>query len=92
MTPRIAALQCRRIVCEDSNRLQVPRLLLTRLYVAGFPTCGETLAERYEQTMVRIERIKRLGYQVTIEWVSQKPEIAEQKSEILTHPSSGTHP
>jgi G:T-mismatch repair DNA endonuclease (very short patch repair protein) len=29
---------------------------------------GGTLAERYEQTMSRLERIKRAGYQVVVQW------------------------
>jgi len=48
---------------------------------------GETLAERYEQTSLKIERIKRAGYQVKIQWECQfhKAKIVEQKLELLTH-------
>ena len=29
---------------------------------------GETLAERYEQTMARIEQLKSAGYTVKVQW------------------------
>jgi G:T-mismatch repair DNA endonuclease (very short patch repair protein) len=29
---------------------------------------GETLTERYEQTMQRVEKITRAGYQVIVQW------------------------
>jgi G:T-mismatch repair DNA endonuclease (very short patch repair protein) len=49
---------------------------------------GETLAERYEQTLARIEQIKRAGYLVKIQWECKFDEakIVEQKPEMLTHP------
>jgi len=49
---------------------------------------GETLAERFEQTMARIEQITRAGYLVKIQWERQfdEPQIAEQKPEFLAHP------
>jgi len=49
---------------------------------------GETLAERYEQTLSRFEQIKRAGYEVKIQWEYQFDEakIVEQKPELLTHP------
>ena len=48
----------------------------------------ETLAERYEQTLSRIEQIKRAGYQVKIQWECKFDEagIVEQKPELLVHP------
>ena len=49
---------------------------------------GVTLAERYEQTLSRIEQIKRAGYQVKINWECKFDEakIVEQKPELLVHP------
>jgi len=49
---------------------------------------GETLAERYEQTMARIEQITRAGYLVKIQWECQfdETQMAEQKPELLVHP------
>ena len=49
---------------------------------------GQTLAERYEQTLSRIEHIKRAGYQVKIQWEYKFDEagIVEQKPELLVHP------
>jgi len=48
----------------------------------------ETLAERYEQTLARIELIKRAGYHVKIKWECKFDEakIVEQKPELLVHP------
>jgi len=49
---------------------------------------GETLAERYEQTLARIELIKRAVYRVKIQWECKfdKVKIVEQKPELLVHP------
>jgi len=49
---------------------------------------GDTLAERYEQTLSRIEQIKRAGYTVKIQWECKFDEanIVEQKPELLVHP------
>jgi len=48
---------------------------------------GDTLAERYERTMMRIEQITRAGYQVEVVWECEFDE------EILTrHPDLKTHP
>jgi len=49
---------------------------------------GETLAERYEQTLSRIEQMKRAGYQVKSQWKCKFDEtkIVEQKPEMLVHP------
>jgi G:T-mismatch repair DNA endonuclease (very short patch repair protein) len=49
---------------------------------------GETLGERYEQTLSRIEQIKRAGYQVKIHWECKFDEakIVQQKPELLVHP------
>jgi hypothetical protein len=43
----------------------------------GCETLGEdTLAERYEHTMARIERIKRAGYHVITQWeFDEKPDF-----------------
>jgi hypothetical protein len=45
---------------------------------------GDTLAERYEQTMARIEQIKRAGYRVITQWECEFDE-AEIKPELLVH-------
>jgi G:T-mismatch repair DNA endonuclease (very short patch repair protein) len=53
------------------------------------PTVSEeTLAERYERTMSRIEQITRSGYKVTVMWEFEFDEagIVQQKPELLTHP------
>jgi G:T-mismatch repair DNA endonuclease (very short patch repair protein) len=49
---------------------------------------GDTLSERYEQTLGRIERIKRAGYHVKIQWECkfEEAKIVKQKSELLVHP------
>jgi len=49
---------------------------------------GDTLAERYERTMSRLERITQAGYQVKIQWECEFDEtgIVNQKPELLTHP------
>jgi len=49
---------------------------------------GDTLAGRYEQTLARIELIKRAGYHVKIQWECKFDEakIVEQKPELLVHP------
>ena len=43
---------------------------------------GDTLAERYERTMSRLEQITRAGYQVKVQWECE----FEEKPEMLTHP------
>jgi len=45
------------------------------------PTSGETLAEHYEQTLSRLEQIKRAGYRVKIqcECKFDEAKIVEQK-------------
>jgi hypothetical protein len=49
---------------------------------------AETLAERYKQTLARIELIKRAGYHVKFQWECKFDEakIVEQKPELLVHP------
>jgi len=49
---------------------------------------GDTLAERYECTLARIEQITQAGYQVKIQWECDFDEsgIVNQKPELLTHP------
>jgi len=51
-------------------------------------TSGETLAERYERPMSRLEQITREAYQVKIEWECEFDEsgIVRQKPELLNHP------
>jgi G:T-mismatch repair DNA endonuclease (very short patch repair protein) len=47
---------------------------------------GETLAERYEQTMQRVEKITRAGYQVIAQWECEfDREILSEHPELLTH-------
>jgi len=48
----------------------------------------DTLAERYERTISRIEQITRAGYLVKVQWECEfdASKIIEQKSELLTHP------
>jgi len=55
---------------------------------------GVTLAERYEQTMAKIEHITRAGYLVKIQWECQfdEAQTVEQKPELLTHPSQTRAP
>jgi len=43
---------------------------------------GETLAERYEQTMDRIEHLKIAGYTVKVQWESE----FEGADDLRTHP------
>jgi len=51
-------------------------------------TSGDTIAERYEQTMSRLEQIRRSGYLVKVQWECECDEsgIVKQKPELLTHP------
>jgi len=48
----------------------------------------DTLAERYEKTMARIEQITAAGYTVNTKWECEFDEekIVEQNPELLTHP------
>jgi len=50
-------------------------------------TC-DTLAERYERAMSRLEQITRVGYQVKVQWECEFGDagIVDQKPELLTHP------
>ena len=49
---------------------------------------GETLADRYERTMKRLEQITRAGYEVRIQWECEFDDagIVKQKPELLTRP------
>jgi G:T-mismatch repair DNA endonuclease (very short patch repair protein) len=49
---------------------------------------GDTLAERYERTMARIEQIARAGYNVKIQWECKFDEskITKENPRMLTHP------
>jgi len=51
-------------------------------------TRGDTLAERYERTMSRLEQITRSGYLVMVQWQCEFDEsgIVKQKPELLTQP------
>ena len=44
-------------------------------------TRGETLAERYEQTLARIEQLKRASYNVKVQWESE----FEGADDVQTH-------
>ena len=48
---------------------------------------GDTLTERYERTMSRLEQITQAGYQVKIQWECEFDEagIVNQKPELHTH-------
>ena len=48
----------------------------------------DTLAERYERTMSRIEQITAAGYTVKVIWECEfdAAKIVEKKPELLTHP------
>jgi len=43
---------------------------------------GDTLSERYERTMSRLEQITRAGYEVKVQWECE----FEEKPDLLTHP------
>jgi len=49
---------------------------------------GDTLAERYERTMSRLEQITRAGYEVKVQWDCEVDDagIVDQKPELLMHP------
>jgi G:T-mismatch repair DNA endonuclease (very short patch repair protein) len=46
---------------------------------------GDTLAERYEKTMVRQAKIKQAGYQVEVQW-----ECEFDKGILTAHPELET--
>jgi hypothetical protein len=50
---------------------------------------GDTLAQRYERTMARIEQIVRAVYNVKIQWqcTFDEANITEKTPELLTHPT-----
>jgi G:T-mismatch repair DNA endonuclease (very short patch repair protein) len=49
--------------------------------------CGDTLSQRYEQTLARIEQIARSVYQVEIKWECEFDEgILARHPELKTHP------
>ena len=45
-------------------------------------TSGETLAERYEQTLASIEQLKRAGYNVNVQWECE----FEGSDDLRTYP------
>jgi len=48
---------------------------------------GDTLADKYERTMARIEQITRAGYRVEVQWKCELHEkILTRHSEFKTHP------
>ena len=50
---------------------------------------GDTLADRYERTMARIEQIARAGYQVEVQWECEFDEgILIRQPEFKTYPST----
>ena len=51
---------------------------------------GDTLDERYERTMARIEQISRVGYQVEILWECQFDEEIFTRHPELKTPCSST--
>jgi len=54
---------------------------------------GDTLAERCERKMVRIEQITRAGYQVEVHWECEFDEEILSRIPILkTHPVVGHSP
>jgi hypothetical protein len=48
---------------------------------------GRTLAERYEQTMQKLDKITRAGYQVIVQW-----ECEFDRDILSNHPELETHP
>jgi len=54
---------------------------------------GDTLAERHERTMVRIDQITRAAYQVEVQWECEfDEEILSRNHELKTHPVVGHSP
>ena len=48
---------------------------------------GDTLAERYDRTIVRIDQITRRGCQVDVHWECEfDEEILSRNPELKTHP------
>jgi len=49
---------------------------------------GDTLAERNDRTISRLQQITRAGYQVKIQWECEVDDagIVNQKPELLRHP------
>ena len=54
----------------------------------GISVRRDTLAERYERTMNRIEQIAHAWYKVKIQWEYEFDEskIVEERPEFMTHP------
>jgi hypothetical protein len=48
--------------------------------------CGDTLSQRYEQTLARIEQIARAGYQLEVNW-----ECEFDEGILALHPEFKTH-
>jgi len=51
---------------------------------------GDTLAERYERTMARLEQMTRAGYLVKVQWECEFHDVG--KSEVLAHPIAQQSP
>ena len=47
---------------------------------------GNTLAERYEKTQFRLERITRAGYSVKVQWECEFEETLRLRPELRNHP------
>jgi len=54
---------------------------------------GETLAERYEQTLARIEQLKSVGYTVKVQWECEFEGVADdfRAHPIVRHAPLNTH-
>ena len=53
---------------------------------------GDTLADRYEQTMARIERIARAGYQVRVEWECALDDVLRRNPDLRAQPAVAQSP
>ena len=79
-----------RLLPRDEQGVQVQQLVLVGhncLPFGDVETLNEdTLSERYEQTMARLERITQAGYQVELEWECYfDNEIMPHHPELKTH-------
>jgi len=79
--------------CAETRSLQDHGVLLPRVQAVSAVSRpqdirGDTLAERYEQTMTRIEQITKAGYTVKVIWECEfdASKIVERKPHSLTHP------
>ena len=56
-------------------------------FVMSLTTNGDTLADRYEQTMLRLEQITRAGYHVKVQWECEFDDACIATLELLDHPT-----